>query len=320
MGHGQLDSGPSSGRAALERFAPRASAALDSIEAAMWQTVANADRIDLVDLAARVEAGQHRLPPLERPASQGASPWTRSQAASWREIDGLDQADRTALRFAQQLSFDVASLQKAERKVLFEQLGPSALPFVQAAWVADFLPRARFALDALFGPSPAFECATGAEDEDLMAAIEELIRVVPQLQALDPVTTELVRLLGARRHRCRLCQSLRSRSALAAGADDALFEAVDRHETSDLSEARKAALAFVEVMLTTPGQITDERVAALRAHYEPAACVEIVLDVTRNATNKVAVALGADAPHVESGYEIYDVGPDGELLFGLQVP
>ena len=222
-------------------------------------------------------------------------------------------------RFAQQLSFDVASLQKAERKALFEHLGASALPFVQAAWVADFLPRARFALDTLFGSSPRFECGAGAEDEDLMAAIEELIRVVPQLQVLDPVTTELVRLLGARRHRCRLCQSLRSRSALVAGADDALFEAVDRHETSDLSEARKAALAFVEAMLTTPGQIGD-RAEALHAHYEPAACVEIVLDVTRNATNKVAVGLGADAPHVESGYEIYDVGPDGELLFGLDPP
>jgi len=39
--------------------------------------------------------------------------------------------------------------------------------------------------------------------------------------------------------------------------------------------------------------------------------------VTRNALNKVAVALGADAAHVENGIEIYDVGPDGELQYGL---
>jgi hypothetical protein len=31
----------------------------------------------------------------------------------------------------------------------------------------------------------------------------------------------------------------------------------------------------------------------------------------------VAVALGADAAHVEEGIEIYDVEPDGSLVYGL---
>ena len=44
---------------------------------------------------------------------------------------------------------------------------------------------------------------------------------------------------------------------------------------------------------------------------------ELVLDVTRNALNKIAVALGADAAHVEDGIEIYDVDADGELVYGL---
>ena len=45
--------------------------------------------------------------------------------------------------------------------------------------------------------------------------------------------------------------------------------------------------------------------------------VELVLDVTRNALNKVAVALGADAAHVDDGIEVYDVEPDGSLVYGL---
>jgi alkylhydroperoxidase family enzyme len=151
-------------------------------------------------------------------------------------------------------------------------------------------------------------------------AIDDLIRVVPSLQALDPVTTELVRLLGARRHRCRICQSLRSRSALVAGADDALFAAVDQYATSDLEPAQRAALAFAEAMLGVPGRVDLDRARALLEHFPPAACVELVLDVTRNAANKVAVALAADAPRVETGYEIYDVTPEGELLYGLDAP
>jgi len=32
------------------------------------------------------------------------------------------------------------------------------------------------------------------------------------------------------------------------------------------------------------------------------------------------VALAADAPRVETGYEVYDVTPEGELLYGLEAP
>ena len=39
--------------------------------------------------------------------------------------------------------------------------------------------------------------------------------------------------------------------------------------------------------------------------------------MTRNALNKIAVALGADAAHVEDGIEIYDIDAAGELVYGL---
>ena len=54
-------------------------------------------------------------------------------------------------------------------------------------------------------------------------------------------------------------------------------------------------------------------------HFSEAQQVELVLDITRNAINKVAVALAADAPHVEHGIEIYDVDDTGNLVYGLSL-
>ncbi len=310
------------GRDALERSASRAAAALREIEAATWRAMAEAGRTELADLAARVAATQHGLAAFARPAALGASRWCDRDAAGWRELASLGDAERAALRFAEQMALHVASLRDDERRALFAGLGAAALPFAQAAWAFDFVPRARAALDALFGASawPAPEAdALGAAPAP-MAAIEALIRAVPRLDALDPITTELVRLLGARRHRCRLCQSLRSRPALAAGADEALFDAVERWADGALDPAPTAALAFADAMLGAPVRFAPAALAELRAHFAPEARVELVLDVTRNATNKVAVALAADAPHVERGTEVYDIGPDGELLYGLEAP
>ncbi len=312
------------GRAALEQVAPALAAVLTDLESAMWRAMIEPGHVDLVDLAARVAAAQHGLEPLRRPTGLGPSPWAGVNASAWRTLEGLTASDdvaRAALGFAEQMSFDVASIQVADRSALFAALGGSAPVFVQCVYVADFVPRARDALDAVFGDSD-WAVGSGAvgKEADLQAAFDALIRQVPGLQAVDPITTEVVRVLGARRHQCRLCQSLRSRSALVAGADDDVFAAVDDYATSDLSESRKAALAFAEAMIGVPGRVGGARAEALLRHFEPEACVEIVLDVMRNATNKVAVALAADAPNVDSGYEVYDVGPDGELHFGLDAP
>ena len=132
------------------------------------------------------------------------------------------------------------------------------------------------------------------------------------------MTSELVRLRGARQHNCRLCRSLRSRSALRAGATEDDFAAVDDHAGSALPPLARAALAFTDAMVWTPGRIDPGVVFALAAEATPDQQVELVLDVTRNALNKVAVALGADAAHVEEGIEVYDVEPDGSLVYGLE--
>ena len=143
-----------------------------------------------------------------------------------------------------------------------------------------------------------------------------LVRIVPRLDALDPVTSELIRLRGARQHQCRLCKSLRSRPALLAGADEATFSEVDVYEASALPPLQKAALAFTDAMIWTPGRL-EASAPRLRELASVEQCAELVLDVTRNALNKIAVALGADAAHVDEGIEIYDIDADGELVYGL---
>jgi len=307
------------GQAALGVLAPDQAPALDRLEAGAWRAMQDADRVDLLDLAARVAARQHGLPHLMRPTSLGPSPWTEVEAASWRRIDKIAPANRAALAFAEQVAFHVASIQPDQRAALFDELGAAAAPFAQAIYAVDMLPRARAALDALFGPSDWSASELDPEAE-LGAAIDDVIRVIPALQAVDPVTTELVRLLGARRHACRVCQSVRSYSAIEAGADDVLFDAVEEYASSDYSASQRSALAFADGMLSSPARFESDVVEGLLAHFDPAACVELVLDVTRNATNKLAVALGGDAPRVETGYEIYDVKPNGEIAYGLSAP
>jgi alkylhydroperoxidase family enzyme len=158
------------------------------------------------------------------------------------------------------------------------------------------------------------------DDGDRWSAIDELQRAIARLDALDPVTAEVVRLRGARQHHCRLCQSLRSRSALVAGADDDTFAAVDDPEGGDLTDAQKAALALTDALIWTPAQLDGPVLAAVRAHFTPEQAVELVLDVLRNAGNKIAVALAADDPNVDEGVEVYDINADGTLTYGLAAP
>ena len=220
--------------------------------------------------------------------------------------------------FAEQFAVDVTVIDELMRAELAEAAGDRVFAVVLAVYLGDWVPRVRHALDGLFVPAdwPPVPPADG----DRWAAIDEFQRVVARLDALDPVTAELVRLRGARQHQCRLCQSLRSRSALLAGADDTTFAAVDDFADSELSEAQKAALALTDALIWQPADLPDQALAAVRTHLTPAQAVELVLDVMRNAGNKIAVALAADAPHVTDGVEIYDINPDGTLTYGLSEP
>lgn len=220
--------------------------------------------------------------------------------------------------FAEQFAVDVTGVDDLLRAELEDAAGDRVFAVVMAVWLGDWVPRIRAGLDGLFGPSGWTRPPVA--DGDRWAALDELQRSIARLDALDPVTTELVRLRGARQHECRLCRSLRSRSALAAGADEATFAAVDDHAASDLDDRAKAALALTDALIWAPARLPADALDAVRAELTPAEAVEVVLDVARNAQNKIAVALAADAPNVTEGVEIYDVQPDGSLVYGLTPP
>ncbi|MCU0311863.1 MAG: hypothetical protein MUE36_13080 [Acidimicrobiales bacterium] len=305
------------GRKALDTWAAAAGAALVTVEETVWATAVGLDDVDTVDLLARVTAAAHGLAPLGRPEALGPGPWVGRDPTRWRDFVDLDERARTAAAFAEHFAVDVATIDDEERAGLGGALGAATGDIVQAVWALDMIPRVRAALDTLFGSSGWPPPAVGSPDPGLWASIDAYIHVVPGLEHLDPVLTELVRLRGANAHRCRLCQSLRSRPALLAGADDATFAAVERYESSDLPPATKAALGLTDAMVWLPGRIDPGVTEAVRAHLDGPSTVELVLDVARNATNKIAVAFAADTPHVTDGYEIYEITPDGEAHYGL---
>jgi alkylhydroperoxidase family enzyme len=221
-------------------------------------------------------------------------------------------AEPAVAAFADQFRLDVTRIDEPMRGAFSEVTGRHQVAVAQMVWIGDVGHRLRSALDTLFGPS-AWPEARRYPVTDVWSTIENFMASVARLSALDPTLTELVRLRGARLHDCRLCSSRRSVEALEAGAVDATFEAVDHHATSDLPPASKAALALVDAIIRTPDALPEEVVAEVRAELSPTEAVEVVLDVARNAANKIAVALGADTPEVTEGVQLFRTDADGVL-------
>ena len=52
----------------------------------------------------------------------------------------------------------------------------------------------------------------------------------------------------------------------------------------------------------------------MRTHFSEEGALELTLDVMRNACNKIMVSLGADAPQVSEGTELFLVEADGQTV------
>ncbi len=216
------------------------------------------------------------------------------------------------VRFAEHFVIDVNGVSDDERAALSEALGTEAFTFVQTLFVVDVFQRARLALahlhDVPYGP------ALPPRRDNLWAALEAFMRTVAQESALDPVTTELVRLRGAAVHNCRLCRSRLSVKAIDAAGDPALFTAVEDYEGSSLSRRHKVALRLTDAVITQPSLIDGLLVTQVDKELTTAESTEIVLDVVRNAANKIAVAFAADAPRATGAIEFFDIDSSGEVV------
>jgi len=127
-------------------------------------------------------------------------------------------------------------------------------------------------------------------------AIDSFAASVMRSGGLDPVITELVRLRCAQYHDCRLCGSLRLREAVSEGVDEAIVEKIARYETSDLSDAAKAALRLADAMIIRPSLADSRLRAELREHFTEPQIAEICLDVVKWSQQKYLVALRVETP------------------------
>jgi len=257
-------------------------------------------------LVRRVCAQTMSLPPL--PASvEGGEPES--------------EAEDAVAEFAEQFSADVSSVTAEQRSRLWKQLGDRTFGVVVQMYIADFIPRVRAGLEALGVGAQYLGWVTEpvtwdhtTEPADLV--FNDFLIAVARMRALDPVTSEMVRLRGAAQHNCRLCNSLREGGALDAGGSETLYEEIERFESSSLLDDRaKAALRYADALIWTPAHLVADVVAEVRSRFSEAEAVELTFDIMRNASNKVAVSLGADAPRIENGTERYLLDADGQTVF-----
>ena len=174
--------------------------------------------------------------------------------------DTADARASTCVSFAEQFVVDVSEITDDQRAALTTVLGDDTFAFVQSLYVVDVFQRGRIALEVIF--DTPYGAAPAPQSGDLWAALEQFMRAVARLTALDPVTSELVRLRGARVHQCRVCQSRLSLKAIDAAGDAAIF--APGADTRARPERERVAMDLADLIITQPTLIDDELVARVR--------------------------------------------------------
>jgi alkylhydroperoxidase family enzyme len=278
-----------------------------------------ADEIDtwLSRLTVQSPVGQQRLIGLIRAKCAGAVslPALVSELAAAQPHSDVETV---VADFAEQFSTDVSEITDSQCAALTGALGRGAFGAVMQMYIADFLPRVAVGLTALGLPvdwipsEPKWDAGIDASD----VVFNHLLPGVARLRSLDPVTTEVVRLRGAVAHNCRLCKSLRDSAALDSGGSESLYDDIERYEDSrSLTDDHKAALRYADALIWSPSRIDPAVAADVLQHFSPVQARELTLDVMRNASNKIAVALRADAPRVEQGTSLYTIDADGQPVY-----
>ncbi|WP_428362308.1 carboxymuconolactone decarboxylase family protein [Mycolicibacterium sp.] len=243
------------------------------------------------------------LPPLPVPVEVGAE---------------YTEAQSVVAAFAEQFAVDVSGIGDTQRARFVAVTGEAAFRVVVAIFIADFVPRVWAGCQALGLGRPGWvtEVQWNVDADPVETVLGGFVPAVARLRELDAVTTEVVRLRGAEAHNCRLCKSLREGHALDAGGSEQLYRQIADFESSgDLSEAHQAALRYVDALVWTPARIPTDVAAGVGAHFSETQALELTLDVMRNAANKIAVPLAADAPRVAEGTERYEVDEAGQTIF-----
>ena len=111
---------------------------------------------------------------------------------------------------------------------------------------------------------------------------------------IDPALRSLVTVRVSQINGCSFCVDLNSATLLKRGAAQEKVEALDQWRGSDLFDDReRAALDYTEAMTYSDQRAGDEHFAALRAHFDDDAIVELTgLIGFQNMSSKFNTALG----------------------------
>ena len=220
----------------------------------------------------------------------------------------FSSAERDVVFLAEQFVIDVGGTTEAMRAELAGRFGADgARELVTAVYVVEFTQRLQLVAARLLDDAPGPVNSLAPVD----ASLDGYQAAVVRGSALDPVTTELVRLRCARTHHCRICQTLRLADARAAGVDETMTAKVDWYERSDLPEQAKVALRVTDAFITRPDLLSEAGACQARASFGPAELASLCLDITKWSTQKIKVALGTD------GADRLATDADGVALFGF---
>jgi AhpD family alkylhydroperoxidase len=301
---------------ALSQLRPEACGLLVALNERVWQ-VTDPALLELVRLRTAQLIGNPAALRVRCPyADEDAVPESKVLALpDYPSSPLFSEAERDTLAFAEQFLIDVGGTTAAARAELIGHFGADgARGLVSAIYVVEFTQRlqmiaARVLDDDASSPpligSPPVGDATPAH---LLAAYQE---AVVRGSAVDPMTTELVRLRCARTHRCRICQTLRLADARAAGVDEAITAQIDFYERSDLPDRAKVALRVTDAFITRPDSMSDTVAEQARTSFESAELASLCLDITKWSTQKIHVALGTD------GADGLETDDDGVAVFGF---
>jgi alkylhydroperoxidase family enzyme len=233
-------------------------------------------------------------------------------------IDGSSETDMVVAAFTEQFAVDVTGIGDNQRKRFLACLEDNAFRTVVAIFIADFVPRVWAGCEALgLGrPGNGSVVEWDHDSDPIDALLNGFVPAVARLRELDPVTTEIVRLRGAAQHNCRLCKSLREGNALDAGGSEELYAKIEQYDSADgMTDGHKTALRYVDALIWSPSRIGADVAADVRRHFSEKQAWELTLDVMRNASNKIAVSLGADAARVAEGTERYLIDAEGQTVY-----
>jgi AhpD family alkylhydroperoxidase len=299
--------------AGLSRLRPEACGLLTALNERVWQA---GDPV-LLELV-RVRVAQL----IGNPAAARARFALAASASSASSASDV-------VEFAEQFVIDVGGTTGEMRDGLTARFGmDGARALVTAIYVVEFTQRLQLIaarlLDAALAAIPAGSCTAAdflmadfvaadfaGADASAAGLLDAYQAAVVRGSALDPVTTELVRLRCARTHHCRICQTLRLADSRAAGVDEDMTAKVDFYERSDLPERAKVALRVTDAFITRPELLSDVVAGQARASFGSAELASLCLDITKWSTQKIKVALGTD------GADRLETDADGVALFGF---